>query len=104
MTAPAPEPGPAEPESPDSAGPPGLSDFEREVLAFEHVWFRYPGAKEQAIRDRFDLSATRYFQVLNVLIDEPAAMLADPLLVKRLRRIRAARQQARSAGRAKPTS
>ena len=76
-----------------------LSDRDREILEFERQWWKYAGAKEQAIRDLFDMSATRYYQVLNTLIDNPAALEADPMLVKRLRRMRAARQRARSARR-----
>jgi len=76
-----------------------LSDREREILAFERQWWKYAGAKEQAIRELFDMSATRYYQVLNALIDEPAALATDPMLVKRLRRLRAARHRARSARR-----
>jgi hypothetical protein len=76
-----------------------LSKRDREILAFERQWWRYAGAKEQAIRDLFDMSATRYYQVLNALIDRPEALAADPMLVKRLRRLRAARQRARSARR-----
>ena len=77
----------------------GLSERDREILAFERQWWRYAGAKEQAIRDLFGLSATRYYQVLNALIDLPAALEHDPMLVKRLRRLRTARQRARSARR-----
>ena len=76
-----------------------LSDRERAILAFERQWWKYAGAKEQAVRDLFGMSATRYYQVLNALIDSPAALEADPMLVKRLRRVRAARQRARSARR-----
>ena len=77
----------------------GLSERDLEVLAFERQWWKYAGAKEQAVRDLFDMSATRYYQVLNALIDRPDAMAADPMLVKRLRRLRASRQRARSARR-----
>ena len=76
-----------------------LSDRERAILTFERQWWKYAGAKEQAVRDLFGMSATRYYQVLNALIDSPAALEADPMLVKRLRRVRAARQRARSARR-----
>src|SRR3954471_18454037 len=76
-----------------------LSERDRRILAFERQWWRYAGAKEQAIRDQFDMSATRYYQALNSLIDRPGALVADPMLVKRLRRLRAARQRARSARR-----
>ena len=56
-------------------------------------------AKEQAIRDKFQMSATRYYQVLNALIDDPAALAHDPMLIKRLRRMRSSRQRARTARR-----
>jgi hypothetical protein len=81
------------------AGDADLSERDRQILAFERQWWRYAGAKEQAIRDLFDMSATRYYQVLNALIDEPGALRHDPMLVKRLRRMRAARQRARAARR-----
>ena len=77
----------------------GLSERDLAVLSFERQWWKYAGAKEQAVRDLFDMSATRYYQVLNALIDRPDAMAADPMLVKRLRRLRASRQRARSARR-----
>ncbi len=76
-----------------------LSERDLRILEFERQWWRYAGAKEQAIRELFDCSATRYYQLLNTLIDSPAALAADPMLVKRLRRMRSARQRARSARR-----
>jgi hypothetical protein len=76
-----------------------LSERDRQILGFERLWWKYAGAKEQAIRDQFGMSATRYYQVLNVLIDRADALAFDPLLVKRLRRLRAARQRQRSARR-----
>jgi hypothetical protein len=76
-----------------------LSSRDQEILAFERQWWKYAGAKEQAIRELFDMSATRYYQVLNALIDRPDALACDPMLVKRLRRLRSARQRARSARR-----
>lgn len=77
----------------------GLSRREREILAFERQWWKYAGAKEQAVRELFDMSATRYYQVLNALVDRPEAVAADPMLVKRLRRLRQSRQRARAARR-----
>jgi hypothetical protein len=76
-----------------------LSERDEQVLAFERQWWKYAGAKEQAIRELFAMSPTRYYQLLNALIDSPAALAHDPMLVKRLRRLRAARQRARSARR-----
>jgi len=76
-----------------------LSDRDQRILAFERLWWKYAGAKEQAVREQFAMSTTRYYQVLNALIDKPEALAFDPLLVKRLRRLRAARQRQRSARR-----
>lgn len=87
-------PAPSE-SAPDS----GLSPREQEILAFERQWWKYAGAKEQAIRELFAMSSTRYYQVLNQLIDKHEAMRADPMLVKRLRKTRAARQRTRAARR-----
>jgi hypothetical protein len=80
-----------------AAGP--LSEREKAILAFERQWWRYPGAKEQAIREVFSISATRYYQLLNELIDRPEALASDPILVKRLRRQRTERRRLRSARR-----
>lgn len=74
-----------------------LTDRERELLAFERRFWQRAGAKERAIRERFALSPARYYQLLNALVDEPAAVRADPVLVQRLRRVRAGRQQVRDA-------
>ena len=76
-----------------------LSQRDRQILEFERQWWKYAGAKGQAIREHFDMSATRYYQIINALIDNPDALAFDPMLVKRLRRMRAARQRARSARR-----
>lgn len=72
----------------------------RDILDFEREWWKYAGAKEQAIKARFDLSTTRYYELLNRLIDREAAVEHDPMLVKRLRRLRAQRQRQRAARRA----
>ncbi|GAA1378914.1 DUF3263 domain-containing protein [Luteococcus sanguinis] len=76
-----------------------LGERDAEILAFERSWWSATGPREQEIRERFDMSTPRYYQVLNALIDDPAALAADPLLVKRLRRQRENRQKARSASR-----
>ena len=76
-----------------------LTERDRAMLAFERQWWRYAGAKEQAVRDQFGVSATRYYQMLNALIDRPEALVHDPMLVKRLRRLRTTRQRTRSARR-----
>lgn len=76
-----------------------LSERDKEMLSLERLWWQYAGAKEQAIREKFDMSATRYYQVLNSLIDREDALAHDPLLVKRLRRLRTQRHRQRSARR-----
>jgi hypothetical protein len=93
---------------PDDAMPPTLSTPPRstpplstqqlDILEFERQWWRRADAKEQAIRGQFDVSAARYYQMLNAVIDSPVAMIHDPMLVKRLRRLRDARVAARSNG------
>jgi hypothetical protein len=90
---------PADGSPADEAPGTRLTERDQQVLAFERQWWKYAGAKEQAIRDLFDMSATRYYQVLNALIDSPDALAHDPMLVKRLRRMRSTRQRARSARR-----
>jgi hypothetical protein len=71
----------------------GLDERSRQLLAFERGWWKHAGAKEQAIRESFGLSATRYYQLLNALLDDPAALAEDPVLVRRLRRLRASRSR-----------
>lgn len=65
-----------------------LSDRDRDILAFEGEWRRHGGAKEEAIRSRFDMPPARYYQLLGRLIDQPEALAHDPMLVRRLRRLR----------------
>lgn len=77
----------------------GLDRRAREILDFEREWWRYAGAKEQAVKERFQVSPTRYYQLLNRVIDDEQAVQYDPMLVKRLRRLRASRQRQRAARR-----
>ena len=76
-----------------------LSDRDQAMLEFERLTWRYPGAKETAISEQFGLSATRYFQILNELLDRPEALAYDAVTVKRLRRLRESRRRKRSARR-----
>jgi hypothetical protein len=75
---------------------PDLSERDIQILEFEREWWHHAGAKEAAIRSQFSLSAARYYQLLNAVIDLPGALRHDPMLVKRLLRSRDARTQARS--------
>lgn len=76
-----------------------LTDRDREMLEFERLRWKHLGAREAAIRDRFDMSLTRYAQVLNALIDRPEALAHDPLVVNRLRRLRDQRSRHRASKR-----
>lgn len=76
-----------------------FGDREREILEFERFWWKYAGAKERAIKENLQMSATRYYQQLNAIIDLPGALGYDPILVKRLQRLRAFRQRERVARR-----
>jgi hypothetical protein len=90
----------AEAETADGASPESaLDERQLKILEFEKRWWRHAGSKEQAIRDAFELSPTRYYQLLNALLDEPAALAYDPVLIQRLRRMRATRTRSR-----RPTS
>ena len=82
--------------APAADAEPELTERGQAILEFERQWWKHAGAKEQAIRDTFGLSATRYYQLLNALLDDPAALAFDPMLVGRLRRLRASRT--RNAG------
>jgi hypothetical protein len=73
-----------------------LSERDMRLLAFERGTWRTAGAKEQAIVEVLGISATRYYQLLNELIDSPDALRFDPVLIKRLRAQRARRQRMRS--------
>jgi len=68
-----------------------MTDLELQILAIEDRWYRYPGRKLQAIH-KLGLTETRYYQVLNRLVDDPEAARVAALLVHRLQRIRAARR------------
>jgi hypothetical protein len=75
----------------------GLSEFEVKMLEFERSWWRHAGVKESSIKELFNLTPPAYYQLLNNLIDREAAVMAEPILVKRLRRLRDSRTQARSS-------
>ena len=75
----------------------GLSELELKMLEFERTWWRHAGAKESSIKELFNLTPPAYYQMLNNLIDREAALLAEPLLVKRLLRVRQQRTASRSS-------
>lgn len=85
------------PEGQAASGSAPLDERDVAILAFENHWWQHAGQKDEAIRATFAFSPTRYYQLLGVLIDSPAALVHDPLLVKRLQRIRDSRQAARRA-------
>ena len=83
-------------EDPADTAESSLTERDRRILDFEREWVRHAGAKDDAVREQFGLSAARYYQVLNAVIDSPAAIMYDPMLVRRLQRMRDARTNART--------
>ena len=75
-----------------------LSERDKAILDFERTWWTEPGSKEAAIRERLDLSGTRYYELLNELLDDDEALAYDPLVIRRLRRQRERRRRARLSG------
>lgn len=76
-----------------------LTTTEKQILALEEGWYKYAGAKDAQITEILHMSPTRYYQILNELIDRPEALAWSPLVVKRLQRLREARRQQRSSQR-----
>lgn len=77
-----------------------LTERDRAIIDFERTWWAEPGPKDEAIRERFALSTTRYYQLLNEVLDTDEALTYDPLVTRRLRRLRDRRRRARYEGRA----
>ena len=84
---------------PDDGAMDELSVRDREILTFERDWWQYAGAKDAAVREHLALEPEAYYRALTSIIDLPAALDHDPLLVRRLRRQRLARQRERQARR-----
>lgn len=84
------------PERAAPASHSGLEEREERILVFERQWWKQAGAKEQAIRETFEVTSTRYYQQLNRLLDDPRALEFDPALVNRLRRLRMSRARSRA--------
>ncbi|HTN57963.1 MAG TPA: DUF3263 domain-containing protein [Protaetiibacter sp.] len=75
----------------------GLDAFSVRLLAFEDAWSGRTGAKASAIRAEFGVAPARYYQLLSAILDSPTALRHDPLLVRRLQRMRDSRAAARAA-------
>lgn len=73
----------------------GLTERDKAILDFERSWWSQPGNKVDAVRDRFELSATRYYQLLTEILNDPESLAHDPLLVRRLKRDRDRRRRER---------
>ncbi|WP_371931449.1 DUF3263 domain-containing protein [Glutamicibacter sp. MNS18] len=73
-----------------------LDERSQQILAMERLWWKYAGAKEQAITKQFSVSPANYYQLLNQLIETDAALAYDPMLVKRLRRLRTTKRRVRT--------
>ncbi len=89
---------------PDETPASALAERDRRILDFEREWMRKPAAKDEAVRQEFGLTAARYYQVLNSVIDSPAAIVYDPMLVRRLQRVRETKTSARTLLQPHPTT
>jgi len=89
--------GSGHPSIPASDRVAGLDERSRDVLDFEREAWKLTVSKQRAIRERFGFSPSRYHQLLHRIIDRPEALAYDPMLVRRLRRVRAVRRRSRTA-------
>lgn len=74
-----------------------LSDRDRQILALAAAHYRHPAKREADARDQLGLSPVAFWVAVDRILDDPAAMAAEPMIVKRLRRLREARRRLRSA-------
>jgi hypothetical protein len=84
-------------EPPVPMTPVALDQRDRAILDFEREAWKLTVPKERAIRERFGFSAARYHQLLHRVIERPEAIAYDPMVVRRLRRVRDARRRRRAA-------
>lgn len=67
------------------------------IIDIERSRWKYQAAKDQHVREVLGVSATRYYQLLDAMLDDPEAERRWPVEVRRLRRVREARRAVRSA-------
>jgi hypothetical protein len=72
-----------------------LIDREQAILDFERTWWTRDGLKDAMVRELFQVELAAYYQTLNELLDRQDALDYDPLVVRRLRRLRDRRRRAR---------
>jgi hypothetical protein len=76
-----------------------LGERERAILDLERDWWLDGERKDVIVRRRLRLSGSRYYQLLHGLLDSPAALEYDPLVVRRLLRARRVRRRVKVEGR-----
>lgn len=81
-----------------------LTERDIRIIEFERTWWSEPGPKESIIRERFELSTTRYYELLSDIVDSDEAYRFDPLVIRRLRKLRARRRRARFENQQQPTT
>lgn len=67
---------------------PMLSERHAAMLDFERSWWDEDEPRDRVIRERFQCSPDEYHAELTGVLDDPAALDHDPLVVRRLRRLR----------------
>jgi hypothetical protein len=75
-----------------------LDERSAAMLDFERDWWNNPEPRELVIRARFQCSPEEYHAELTKVLEDPAAMDHDPLVVRRLKRLRLRARRARLDG------
>jgi hypothetical protein len=75
-----------------------LTERHLAILEFERTWWTLDEEKDLLIRARFACAPDAYYEELNRVLDDPEAMAADPLVVRRLVRLKDRRHRARLEG------
>lgn len=71
-----------------------MTPTDAELLDFEASWPLPGAAKDSTVVAVLGMPPTLYHQRLGALLDDPKALAYNPLLIKRLRRLRATRRGA----------
>jgi hypothetical protein len=75
-----------------------LSERYAAMLDFERAWWNHDEPRDQVIRARFQCSPDEYYAELTMVLEDPDAVDHDPLVVRRLKRLRLRARKARLDG------
>ncbi|MFT4864715.1 MAG: hypothetical protein ACI9CV_001293 [Ilumatobacter sp.] len=75
-----------------------LSERHAAMLDFERSWWTNDDPRDQVVRARFQCSPEEYDAEIAVVLENPDAAEHDPLVVRRLKRLRLRARKARIDG------